>query len=183
MSASQSVWAALALCTISAGNVTGGQEQATYAERLGWPRGTRVVIFHVDDAGMSYDSNMGAIRALEQGVATSTSIMMPCPWVPQFAAWVQEHPQTDAGVHLTLNAEWKNYRWGPVAGRSVVPGLTDPHGYLWHGVEEAVAMPRPTSSRPRFGPNSTRPWPWASSRPTSTATWAPASRCRSSSGT
>ena len=118
-------------------------EQVTYAERLGWPRGTRVVIFHVDDAGMSYDSNMGATRALEQGVATSTSIMMPCPWVPQFAAWVQEHPQIDAGVHLTLNAEWKNYRWGPVAGRSVVPGLTDPHGYLWHGVDEAVGHATP----------------------------------------
>ena len=67
MSASQSVWAALALCTISAGNVAGGQEQATYAERLGWPRGTRVVIFHVDDAGMSYDSNRATIKALEAG--------------------------------------------------------------------------------------------------------------------
>ncbi len=143
MSASQCVWAALALCTVSAGRVVGGQEQVPCAERLGWPRGARVVIFHVDDAGMSYDSNMGAIRALEQGVATSTSIMMPCPWAPQFAAWVQEHPPTDAGIHLTLNAEWRNYRWGPVAGRSVVPGLADPHGYLWHGVDEAVAHASP----------------------------------------
>jgi predicted glycoside hydrolase/deacetylase ChbG (UPF0249 family) len=128
---------------MSAGHATAGQEPVTYAERLGWTRGARVVIFHVDDAGMSYDSNMGTIRAIEQGVATSASIMMPCPWVPQFVAWVQEHPQVDAGVHLTLTAEWKNYRWGPVAGRSVVPGLVDPHGYLWRGVEDAVRHATP----------------------------------------
>ena len=36
-------------------------EEITYAERLGWPSGTKVVIFHVDDAGMSHNSNMGAI--------------------------------------------------------------------------------------------------------------------------
>jgi predicted glycoside hydrolase/deacetylase ChbG (UPF0249 family) len=86
---------------------------------------------------MSYDSNIGAIQALE-GVATSVSIMMPCPWVPHFAAYLKEHPQADAGIHLTLNAEWKNYRWGPVAGKSAVPGLVDPHGYLWHDVRDVV---------------------------------------------
>ena len=32
----------------------------TFAERLGWPEGTKAVIFHVDDAGMSHNSNMGA---------------------------------------------------------------------------------------------------------------------------
>ena len=45
-------------------------EEETYAERLGWPHGAKVVIFHVADAGMSYDSNRGAIRAMEEGLAT-----------------------------------------------------------------------------------------------------------------
>jgi predicted glycoside hydrolase/deacetylase ChbG (UPF0249 family) len=133
----------LAVCVASAGYAAASSEQPTYAERLGWPHGSRVVIFHVDDAGMSYDSNIGAIRALEQGVATSTSVMMPCPWVPHFAEYVKEHPQIDAGVHLTLNAEWTNYRWGPVAGRSAVPGLVDPDGYLWHGVPAVAANASP----------------------------------------
>jgi len=56
----------------------------TYAERLGFPKGTKVVILHVDDAGMSWDSNEGAITALTKGAANSTSVMMPRPWVPQF---------------------------------------------------------------------------------------------------
>ncbi len=118
-------------------------QERTYAERLGWPAGTRAVIFHVDDAGMSHDSNVGARKAIENGVATSLSVMMPCPWVPQCAAWLKDHPQTDAGVHLTLTSEWKNYRWGPVAGRSAVPGLLDEHGYLYHGVADVVAHATP----------------------------------------
>jgi predicted glycoside hydrolase/deacetylase ChbG (UPF0249 family) len=136
MAAGHCVWTVLVVGAVLAGRVEGGSQAVTYAERLGWPSGTRVVIFHVDDAGMSYDSNMGVTRAIEQGVATSTSVMMPCPWVPQFAAYVQEHPQIDAGIHLTLNAEWKNYRWGPVAGPSVVPGLVDGRGYLWSEVAD-----------------------------------------------
>jgi len=115
----------------------------TFAERLGWPEGTKAVIFHVDDAGMSHNSNMGAIKAIEDGVATSTSIMMPCPWVPEMSAYVKEHPQVDAGVHLTLTAEWKKYRWGPVAGKPAVPGLVDSEGCLWHGVQDVVAHASP----------------------------------------
>jgi predicted glycoside hydrolase/deacetylase ChbG (UPF0249 family) len=114
-------------------------EAPTYAERLGWPAGTKAVIFHVDDAGMSHNSNMGAIRAIEDGVATSVSVMMPCSWVPEFADYFKEHPEIDAGVHLTLTAEWNKYRWGPVCGKPAVPGLTDSDGYLWPGVLDVVA--------------------------------------------
>ncbi|OHB63242.1 MAG: hypothetical protein A2Y76_09750 [Planctomycetes bacterium RBG_13_60_9] len=132
------VWVIPTLCTISAGSAGLQGRETTYAERLGWPAGTKAVIFHVDDAGMSHDSNLGTIKATEGGVATSTSIMMPCPWVPQMAAYLKEHPQVDAGIHLTLTAEWKNYRWGPVAGKPAVPGLTDPQGCLWHSVEQVA---------------------------------------------
>jgi predicted glycoside hydrolase/deacetylase ChbG (UPF0249 family) len=118
-------------------------QKATYAERLGWPAGTKVLIFHVDDAGMSHNSNMGAIKAVQDGIATSASVMMPCPWVPEMAAHLRENPQIDAGIHLTLTSEWKKYRWGPVAGRSVVPGLTDESGYLFSSVAQVVANATP----------------------------------------
>lgn len=104
---------------------------STYAERLGYPRGSRVLILHVDDAGMSYESNEGAIAALSRGVANSVSVMMPCPWVPGFVEWLKENPGTDAGLHLTLTAEWKAYRWVPLSGRKAVPGLVDTTGCLW----------------------------------------------------
>jgi chitin disaccharide deacetylase len=138
MSLNVIVCAMAAFSMASGGPTVASEPPRTYAERLGWPRGTRAVIFHVDDAGMSYDSNLGTIQALEGGVATSLSVMMPCPWVPHMAAYLQDHPQADAGVHLTLTAEWKNYRWGPVAGPAAVPGLVDPQGYLWQRVADVV---------------------------------------------
>jgi predicted glycoside hydrolase/deacetylase ChbG (UPF0249 family) len=115
----------------------------TYAEKLGFPKGAKVLILHVDDVGMSYDSNMGAIQATEQGVATSMSVMMPCPWVPGFLQYLKTHPKTDAGVHLTLTSEWHDYRWGPVAGKPSVPGLVDLEGALWPGVADVAQHASP----------------------------------------
>ncbi len=135
MSWNVTAWAMFAACLTAAAP----ERETTYAERLGWPGGTKVIIFHVDDAGMSYDSDRGAIQALEEGVATSTSVMMPCPWVPHMAAYLKAHPQTDAGLHLTLTSEWDNYRWGPLVGQGAAPGLVDPQGYLWQRVEDVLS--------------------------------------------
>jgi predicted glycoside hydrolase/deacetylase ChbG (UPF0249 family) len=87
---------------IFAGAASSLAETPTYAERLGWPAGTKAVIFHVDDAGRSKGSNMGTIKALEAGVATSTSIMMPRAGAAEFVEYAKAHPAVDAGLHLDL---------------------------------------------------------------------------------
>lgn len=111
-----------------------GQQTQTYAEKLGWPKGARVLILHVDDAGMSHESDEGVEMATGSGVSTSTSVMMPCPWVPEIVKYIKEHPNMDAGLHLTLTSEWDNYRWGPLAGKEAVPGLVDKQGDLYSSV-------------------------------------------------
>ena len=111
---------------------------STYAEKLGYPKGSKVVILHVDDLGMSFDSNEGGINAMTKGVANSCSVMIPCPLVPGFIHYVKQHPEMDAGLHLTLTSEWKDYRWGPVSGKQNVKGLTDNEGAFWPLVVDVV---------------------------------------------
>lgn len=110
----------------------------TYAEKLGWPGGARLLILHVDDAGMSSESNRGTIDAIEKGAANSLSVMMPTPWVPEIIEYLEANPSVDAGLHLTLNAEWDDYRWGPLAGKPSVPSLVDQQGALWASVQDVV---------------------------------------------
>ncbi len=132
-------WALVAALGAAPGMIpTGGAAEPSFGERLGWKADEVVVILHVDDAGMHHASNRGVRETLERGVATSFAIMMPCPWVPEIAQYVKEHPGIDAGLHLTLTSEWEWYRWGPVAGKAAVPGLTDPQGCLWRSVAQVV---------------------------------------------
>ena len=119
--------------------------EPTYAEKLAWKPTDKVLIWHIDDAGMSHESNVGTIKAMAEGMATSCSIMMPCPWVSEYAHYVSaqadlaDKPELDYGLHLTMTSEWEHrHRWGPVAGKPVAPTLVDEEGCLWDNVELVV---------------------------------------------
>ncbi len=83
---------------------------APLAERLGYAADARLVILNADDLGMCHAANEGVYAALRDGRCTSASLMVPCPWAREAAA---QYRGEDVGVHLTLNAEFELYRWGP----------------------------------------------------------------------
>ena len=111
----------------------------TLAERLGYPRDTKLLIVHADDLGMAHSINSASIKALETGLVSSGSIMIPCSWLPEIAAYARTHPEADLGLHLTLTSEWSLYRWGPVLTKDRVPSLLDSSGYLYPLESEAAA--------------------------------------------
>jgi len=106
------------------------------AERLGYAADARVLILNADDFGMCHDQNEGVIRGLQEGMFTSSTILVTCPWFEEAAEYARNYPAADLGVHLTLTAEWDRYKWGPVLGRDAVPSLVDERGYLWQTVAQ-----------------------------------------------
>ena len=89
------------------------------------------VLIRCDDIGMCHAVNLAAAKVLETGIPVSMSVMVPCPWFAEAAELLKKYPNVSVGIHLTLNAEWKQYRWGPVAGSRAVPTLVDSLGYFF----------------------------------------------------
>ena len=118
-------------------------EPRSLAERLGYGATDRILIVNGDDAGMCHPANIATIECLEKGLMRSSTIMVPCPWFPEIAAYAKANPDKDFGVHLCHTSEWGKYRWGPVADHKDVPGLVDPEGYLWRGVEDVYQHAKP----------------------------------------
>ncbi len=96
----------------------------TLAERLGHAPGARLLIVNCDDIGSSHAANVASEAAMRTGLATSATLMMPCPWAREAA---ERFAGLDVGIHLTLTAEYPAYRWRALTG---APSLRDAQGYL-----------------------------------------------------
>ncbi len=102
-------------------------------QKLGFDENARVVILHADDIGMCQASVEAYADLLEAGIMSSAATMVPCPWFPAAADFFRAHqtyPRFDVGVHLTLNSEWKNFRWSALSTRDPASGLLDADGYF-----------------------------------------------------
>jgi predicted glycoside hydrolase/deacetylase ChbG (UPF0249 family) len=104
---------------------------------------TRQLLIRCDDVGMSHAVNLAVRELLKTGLPFSVSVMVPCPWFLEAVEILRANPQIGVGLHLTLNSEWSVYKWGPVAGASVVPSLVDDRGYFFASEAEfAAAAPQ-----------------------------------------
>jgi predicted glycoside hydrolase/deacetylase ChbG (UPF0249 family) len=95
------------------------------------PNNEKGILIRCDDLGMCHAVNMAALEVLKTGLPVSFSLMVACPAYQEAVEILKAYPHVSVGVHLTLNAEWINYRWGPVAGRQAVPSLVDSAGFFF----------------------------------------------------
>jgi len=108
----------------------------------GFDRNDKLLIIHADDVGMCHTENKATFLGFQNGVVSSCSLMMPCPWILEAAEFFKENPGYDHGVHSTLTSEWRLYRWGPVSSKSEVPSLLDEQGYLHKEAKDAAKASR-----------------------------------------
>ena len=120
--------AALLLAAIPAATPLGAQ--ATAAPE---------VLLRLDDIGMNHSVNMAIERVAATGMPFSVSLLFVCPWYQEAVEILRKHPNVSVGVHLALNSEWRNYRWGPVLGKGGVPSLVDSVGYFRPSVDAFLA--------------------------------------------
>jgi chitin disaccharide deacetylase len=97
------------------------------------------VLLRLDDVGMNHSVNTAIERVAKTGMPFSVSVMFACPWYQEAVEMLKRYPHVSVGVHLVLNSEWRNYRWGPVLGKTGVPSLVDSVGYFLPSVQEFLA--------------------------------------------
>lgn len=112
--------ALLALATLAFAPLTVAAEPAAELE----------LVIRCDDVGMCHSVNMAVKKLIATGIPFSASVMVACPWYLEAASILRDQTQISVGIHLTLNSEWKSYKWGPVLGASRVPSLVDENGHF-----------------------------------------------------
>jgi len=98
---------------------------------LGYPDDARLLIINADDFGMCNATNEAIFRTLQEGIARSTTLMVPCPWALHAMHFLADHPEIPFGIHLTVISDWVDYRWGPLTSREKVPSLINKAGYFY----------------------------------------------------
>lgn len=94
------------------------------AERLGYGPEAKLLIVNCDDLGSSASANRATAQAMADGLATSATLMVPCPWALDA---VKRTVLGGVGVHLTLTCEYPGYRWRSLTGTG---SLHDDEGYM-----------------------------------------------------
>ncbi len=108
-----------------------GHEAVSSNALLGFAPDARVLIVNADDFGMYGAVNAAVIDSIDRGIASSCSLMVPCPVARRAMQLLRLRPDVPFGIHLTLVCDTVRDRWGPIAPKSRVTSLLDNSGELF----------------------------------------------------
>ena len=100
-------------------------------------QGVRLLV-RADDMGASRSANISSIAAYEKGIVRSVEVMVPGAWFEEAAVLLNERPDLDVGIHLTLTSEWSRVKWRPLTH---CPSITDADGYFLPFVWKSQQLP------------------------------------------
>lgn len=98
---------------------------------------TAKLVIRADDMGFCKSANQAIIKGYKNGIITAVEVIVPGPWFLDAAEMLKENTGLDVGVHLCLNSEWDNYKWGPITNN---PSLVDDNGNFPSTTEALVKM-------------------------------------------
>ncbi|MFC9248950.1 polysaccharide deacetylase family protein [Streptomyces sp. NPDC057136] len=84
-----------------------------------------MLIVNNDDFGMYHAINAAVIHSIEEGIASSCSLMVLSPWARHAMHLLRERPEVPFGIHLTLVCDTTHFRWEPLSEKAAVPSLLD----------------------------------------------------------
>ena len=134
--------AGLCVSVLTAG-MTGPRLDQPLNVRLGYPADAKLLIINADDLAMAHAENDASLTALDHKLVSSATVMVPCPWFTEVAAYARAHPDADLGLHLTLTSEWQTFRWGPVTPRGQVSSLVGADGNFYSTTDSFVKHAKP----------------------------------------
>lgn len=102
------------------------------------------LILNCDDFGQSPPANQAIMHLLEEGKASSATIMAPAPGFAEAAEWCRRRGAANVGLHLTFTSEYDAVRWRSLTGD---PSLHDEEGFMYRTVEEFERQADPGAVR------------------------------------
>jgi predicted glycoside hydrolase/deacetylase ChbG (UPF0249 family) len=98
---------------------------------LGYPEDARLLLVNADDLGMYQAINEGVVRAIQDGIVQSTSLMVPCPGAARAMQLLKENLDISFGGHLSIICDIDHYLWHPLVAKERVPSLLDENGNFY----------------------------------------------------
>lgn len=75
------------------------------------------IIPRADDMGSFPEANAAIFDAAQRGWIKNISFMVPTPFFHEAVEMSHQLQDCDFGLHVTLNSEWMNTRWGPLVSK------------------------------------------------------------------